>query len=126
MISGFKAFVLRGNVIDLAVGFVVGAAFAALVGTFSEAIITPIVNIFLGGGVDVGTITVRDQVIDISKALNAFITFFITLTVLYFIFVVPMNKYRERTGQGAVDATPADVKLLTEIRDLLQQQRKEG
>lgn len=120
MIKGFKAFVLRGNVIDLAVGFVVGAAFAALVKTFTDAIITPIVNIFLGGGVDVGTITIRDQVIDLSGALNGFITFFITLTVLYFIFVVPMNKYRQRTGQGEVDATPADVKLLTEIRDLLK------
>ena len=120
MIKGFKAFVLRGNVIDLAVGFVVGAAFAALVKTFTDAIITPIVNIFLGGGVNVGTITVRDQVIDLSAALNGFITFFITLTVLYFIFVVPMNKYRARTGQGEVDATPADVKLLTEIRDLLK------
>ena len=120
MIKGFKAFVLRGNVIDLAVGFVVGAAFAALVKTFTDAIITPIVNIFLGGGVDVGTITIRDQVIDLSAALNGFITFFITLTVLYFIFVVPMNKYRQRTGQGEVDATPADVKLLTESRDLLK------
>lgn len=120
MIKGFKAFVLRGNVIDLAVGFVVGAAFAALIKTFTDAIITPIVNIFLGGGVDVGTITIRDQVIDLSAALNGFITFFITLTVLYFVFVVPMNKYRARTGQDAVDATPADIKLLTEIRDLLK------
>ena len=121
MFKGFREFVLRGNVIDLAVAFVVGAAFSTLVGAFSEALINPIVGIFLGGGIDVGQITVRDQVIDITMMLNALITFIITLTVIYFIFVVPMNSYRKTTGQGAVDATPADVKLLTEIRDLLKQ-----
>ncbi|GDX32046.1 large-conductance mechanosensitive channel [Actinomycetes bacterium] len=121
MFKGFREFVLRGNVIDLAVAFVVGAAFSTLVGAFSEALINPVVGIFLGGGIDVGQITVRDQVIDITIMLNALITFIITLTVIYFIFVVPMNSYRRKTGQGAVDATPADVKLLTEIRDLLKQ-----
>jgi large conductance mechanosensitive channel len=119
MIKGFKAFVLRGNVIDLAVAFVVGAAFASLIGTFSEALISPIVGIFLGGGVDVGMVTVNGQVIDFTALINAVITFVITLSVIYFVFVVPMNKYRQRTGQGDVDATPADVKLLGEIRDLL-------
>jgi large conductance mechanosensitive channel len=119
MIKGFRAFVLRGNVIDLAVAFVVGAAFASLIGTFSEALISPIVGIFLGGGVDVGTVTINGQVIDFTAMINAIITFVITLSVIYFVFVVPMNKYRQRTGQGDVDATPADVKLLGEIRDLL-------
>lgn len=123
MISGFKQFVFRGNVIDLAVAFVVGAAFAALVGTFSTALIEPIVGIFLGGGLDAGTLTIRDQVIDFTAMINALITFFITLTVIYFVFVVPMNKYRARIGAGQVDATPADVKLLTEIRDLLAKQQ---
>lgn len=122
MFKGFKTFVLRGNVLDLAVAFVVGAAFAALIKTFTDAIITPIVNVFLGGGIDVGTLVIRDQVIDYSAALNGFISFFITLTVLYFVFVLPMNKYRERVGQAALDATPADIKLLTEIRDLLKAQ----
>jgi large conductance mechanosensitive channel len=119
MIKGFRAFVLRGNVIDLAVAFVVGAAFASLIGTFSEALISPIVGIFLGGGVDVGTVTINGQVIDFTALINAVITFVITLSVIYFVVVVPMNKYRQRTGQGDVDATPADVKLLGEIRDLL-------
>ena len=124
MFSGFKQFVFRGNVIDLAVAFVVGAAFATLVGTFSTALIEPIVGIFLGGGVDAGTLTIRDQVIDFTAMINALITFFITLTVIYFVFVVPMNKFRERMGSGAVDTTPADVKLLTEIRDLLAKQQQ--
>jgi large conductance mechanosensitive channel len=119
MIKGFKAFVLSGNVIDFAVAFVVGAAFASLIGTFSESLISPIVGIFLGGGTDVGTITINGQVIDFTALINAMITFFITLAVIYFVFVLPMNKYRERIGKGEVDSTPADVKLLGEIRDLL-------
>lgn len=127
MIQGFKAFILRGNVIDLAVAFVVGAAFAALVAAFSEALIMPIVGIFLGGGVDAGTIEIRGQIIDFSLMINAVIAFLITLTVIYFVFVVPMNKFRERGGGGTIDTTPADILLLTEIRDLLKarQERQE-
>jgi large conductance mechanosensitive channel len=124
MLKGFKEFVLRGNVIDLAVAVVVGAAFAALVGAFSDALIKPVVGIFLGGGIDAGTLTVRGQVIDFTKMLNSVITFFITLTVIYFIFVLPMNKFRERSGKGQVDTTPADIKLLQEIRDLLAERHE--
>lgn len=124
MVQGFKTFVLRGNVIDLAVAFVVGAAFAGLVAAFTKALINPIVGIFLGGGVNAGTITIRDQVIDFSLLINAIITFLITLTVLYFVFVVPMNAYRKRTNQQTLDVTPPDVKLLTEIRDLLKAQQQ--
>jgi large conductance mechanosensitive channel len=123
MLKGLKDFVLRGNVIDLAVAVVVGAALVALVGAFSEALILPIVGIFLGGGVDAGTIEINGQVIDFSLMINAIITFVITLTVIYFGFVLPMNKLRERSGKGAVDTTPADVKLLAEIRDLLKAQQ---
>lgn len=123
MLQGFKSFVFRGNVIDLAVGFVVGAAFAALVTAFTDALIKPIVGIFLGGGIEAGQLVIRDQVINFTVMINAVITFLITLTVIYFVFVAPMNKMRERTGKGAVDATPADVKLLTEIRDLLAKEQ---
>jgi len=124
MIKGFRDFILRGNVIDLAVAFVAGAAFTALVGGFSTALIGPIVGIFLGGGIDAGTVTINGQVIDFTALINAVITFVITMAVLYFVFVAPMNAYRRRTGSGGdVDVTPADVKLLKEIRDLLQEQR---
>ncbi len=124
MIKGFKEFVFRGNVIDLAVAFVVGAAFAALIGAFSTALIQPVVGIFLGGGLEAGTVTIRGQIIDFTTMVNALITFFITLTVIYFIFVLPMNKLRRMTGHGEVDATPADVRLLQEIRDLLAAQKE--
>ncbi len=121
MLKGFREFVLRGNVIDLAVAVVVGAAFAALVGAFSEALILPVVGIFLGGGIDAGTLEINGQIIDFGMMINAIIMFLITLTVIYFIFVMPMNRLRARRGGGDIDTTPPDVRLLTEIRDLLKE-----
>lgn len=121
MFKGFKEFVFRGNVIDLAVAFVVGAAFATLVTAFSEALINPLVGIFLGGGLEAGTITINDQVINFTQMINALLTFVITLTIIYFVFVLPMNKIRQMTGKGGIDTRPPDVQLLAEIRDLLKQ-----
>lgn len=123
MLKGFKEFALRGNVIDLAVAVVVGAAFAALIGAFSAALIMPVVGIFLGGGVDAGTLEINGQVIDFTMMINAVIVFVVTMAVIYFVFVLPMNKIRARMGANDVDTTPADVKLLTEIRDLLVAQQ---
>ena len=124
MLKGFREFALKGNFIDLAVAVVVGAAVAALIGAISTGLILPIVGIFLGGGVDAGQIEINGQIIDISLMINALITFVITMAVIYFAFVVPMNKLRERMGQGDITATPADIALLTEIRDLLQAQQR--
>jgi large conductance mechanosensitive channel len=123
MLKGFKEFALRGNVIDLAVAVVVGAAFAALIAAFSAALIMPVVGIFLGGGVNAGTIEINGQIIDFTMMINAVIVFLVTMAVIYFVFVLPMNKIRERMGASNVDTTPADVKLLTEIRDLLLAQQ---
>ena len=123
MIKGFKDFIMRGNVIDLAVAVVVGAAFAALVGAFSKGLIEPVIGIFLGGGVDAGKLVINGQTIDFTLMINALITFVVTMAIIYFVFVVPMNKWRERMGQEEIDVAPADVQLLEEIRDLLKQQR---
>lgn len=123
MLKGFRDFIARGNVIDLSVAFVAGAAFTALVTTFTESLINPLVGLALGGGVDVGVITVNGQVFDLTGLINGIITFIVTMLVLYFVFVLPMNKYRERTAQGAIDTRPADIKLLSEIRDLLAEQK---
>ncbi len=123
MLKGFRDFIMRGNVIDLAVAVVVGAAFAALIGAFSAALIMPVVGIFLGGGISAGTIEIRGQVIDFTMMINAVIVFAVTLAVIYFVFVVPMNKLRERSARQAEvaeEATPVDIALLTEIRDLLK------
>ena len=123
MLKGFREFALKGNFIDLAVAVVVGAAVATLIGAISEGLVLPIVGIFLGGGVDAGQIEINGQIIDISLIINAFITFIITMAVIYFAFVVPMNKLRERMGSGDIDTATAEVKLLREIRDLMQAQQ---
>jgi large conductance mechanosensitive channel len=124
MLKGFREFIMRGNVIDLAVAVVVGTAFVALVAAFSKGLIQPIIGIFLGGGLTAGQVTINGQVIDFTLMINAIITFIITLAVIYFVFVVPMNKWRERKGDVSVDEAPADIQLLEEIRDLLKQQRQ--
>ena len=131
MIKGFKEFVFRGNVIDLAVAVAVGTALAALVAAVTKSLIEPIVGWilhFIGGSDGIGgTLTLSDGYeINFALLIGAVITFFVTLAALYFFFVLPMNKYRALTGQGGVDTRPADVKLLEEIRDLLQQQAKGG
>jgi large conductance mechanosensitive channel len=122
MLKGFREFALKGNFVDLAVAVVVGAAVAALIGAISTGLILPLVGVFLGGGVDAGQIEINGQIIDISLIINAFIVFIITMAVIYFAFVVPMNKLRERMGHEDISAMPADIALLTDIRDLLQAQ----
>ena len=123
MFKGFKEFATRGNVIDLAVAVVAGAAITALVGDFTTAIINPLIGLALGGGVDVGTIVVNDQVFDFTLLINSFITFIITLLVIYYALVVPVNKLRERQEaekESEAEPTPEDIALLMEIRDLLK------
>jgi large conductance mechanosensitive channel len=128
MIKGFKEFVFRGNVIDLAVAVAVGTALAALVAAVTQALIEPIVGWILSilGGSDGsigGTITLAaGYEINVALLIGAVITFFVTLAALYLFFVAPMNKYRKLSGQGDVDTRTADVKLLEEIRDLLREQ----
>ncbi|MFM7211021.1 MAG: MscL family protein [Actinomycetota bacterium] len=131
MIKGFKAFVFRGNVIDLAVAVAVGTALAALVAAVTKAVIEPIVGWilhFIGGSDGIGgTITLADGYeINFALLIGAIITFFVTLMALYFFFVAPMNKYRAMTGQGGIDTRPPDVQLLEEIRDLLKEQQAKG
>jgi large conductance mechanosensitive channel len=106
MLKGFRDFILRGNVIDLAVAVVIGAAFTALIGVFNTALITPIVNSFfdlLGLSKDGigGTIGLPgDQVINIGLIVGGIITFLITAAVVYFVFVAPMNACEEPLRQG--------------------------
>jgi large conductance mechanosensitive channel len=121
MFTGFKEFITKGNVIDVAVGFVAGAAFTALISGITGAIITPLIGLISGGGVDAGVITVNGQVFDVTAVINAIITFILTMALLYFVFVSPMNRWRERNQKDQELPTPVtDVELLTEIRDLLK------
>lgn len=131
MIKGFKEFVFRGNVIDLAVAVAVGTALAALVAAVTKALIEPVVGWILSllsgsDGSIGGTITLAPGYeLNFSLLIGALITFFITLAALYLFFVAPMNKYRAMTGKDAVDTRTPDVKLLEEIRDLLKE-RSDG
>lgn len=119
MFKGFKEFAYRGNVIDLAVAVVAGAAIVALVGDFTTAIIEPLIGLVLGGGVDVGVVIVNGQVFDFTLLINSFITFIITLLVIYYALVVPVNRMRRKQEDEEPPAPAEDVVLLTEIRDLL-------
>lgn len=123
MFKGFKDFITRGSAIEVAVGFVAGAAFIALITGITEAIITPTIGLISGGGVEAGSFTVNGQVFDISLIVNAIITFLITMAVIYFVFVAPLNKWRARTAVEDSAKSQTDNELLTEIRDLLKSQR---
>lgn len=121
MFTGFKDFITKGNVVDIAVGFVAGAAFTALISGVTGAIITPLIGLMSGGGVDAGVITVNGQVFDITAVINVIITFVLTMALLYFVFVSPMNRWRVRNQKvNELPAPITDVDLLTEIRDLLK------
>lgn len=119
MFKGFKEFAYRGNVIDLAVAVVAGAAIVALVGDFTVAIIDPLIGLVLGGGVDVGVVVVNSQVFDFTLLINSIITFIITMLVLYYALVVPVNRMRRKQEDEAPPEPAEEVVLLSEIRDLL-------
>jgi large conductance mechanosensitive channel len=123
MIKGFKDFIMRGNVVDLAVGIVIGAAFTAVVTAFTAAFLKPLIQLLSGKqGVSAGAFVVRGVPFDWASFINAFITFLITAAALYFFVVFPLNKLAERRARGEEPPPTApseEVKLLTEIRDAL-------
>lgn len=128
--KGFKNFIMQGNVIDLAVGVVIGGAFTALIDAFVKNLIQPVINVFGGGNVNglAFTITNPSTLVDIGAILSAVISFLITAAVVYFVFVMPIAQARAmaRKSRGLPaeeeDPIPEDVALLTEIRNLLQAQ----
>ena len=113
MLSGFKAFISRGNVIDLAVGVVMGVAFSAIVDSLSKDIIGPIIGM-LGGTPDFSAF--RPFGIGLGSFVNAVIAFLIKAAGLYFIIVLPFNRFAKRL---AAAPTSSEV-LLAEIRDTLR------
>ncbi|MFJ6163927.1 large conductance mechanosensitive channel protein MscL [Micromonospora orduensis] len=123
MLKGFKDFIMRGNVVDLAVGIVIGAAFTGVVTQLTKSFLEPLIKAIGGGtSLSAGKWTLNDQVFDWAAFINALITFILTAAVLYFFVVYPMNKLAERRqrGEEPPPAAPSEeVKLLTEIRDAL-------
>lgn len=126
MLKGFKDFLLRGNVVDLAVAVVVGAAFTAVVTAFTTAFLKPLIQLVSGGGEFAGKFVVNDVEFDYAGFINAVITFLLTAVVIYFLVVLPLKTIAERRkrGEESGPAEPTDVELLTEIRDLLREERR--
>jgi len=128
MLKGFKDFLLRGNVVDLAVAVVIGAAFTALVASFTTSFLKPLIGLISGGGVNGGTRIVDGQAFTYGAFINALITFVLTAAVVYFAVVLPMKTIMERRkrGEEAGPVAPTQVELLVEIRDLLRAQQGRG
>ncbi|ABF44608.1 MULTISPECIES: large conductance mechanosensitive channel protein MscL [Deinococcus] len=124
MLRGFRNFILRGNVVDLAVGVVVGAAFTNVVNAFSSGFINPLIKAITGGGPKVGgAFTVNGAVFDYGAFITAIINFLIVAAILYFLVVTPLNRLSERLKHDdkPAPAEPSDeAKLLAEIRDELR------
>lgn len=131
--KGFKDFIMQGNVLDLAVGVVIGSAFTALISAFVDNLIQPVINVFGGTNVDGLSFKIiqanEATRLDLGALLSAIIAFLITAAVVYFVFVLPVTKARafdrKRRGLPEEDegGAPEDVVLLGEIRDLLAAQR---
>jgi large conductance mechanosensitive channel len=127
MIKGFKDFLLRGNVIDLAVAVVIGTAFTAIVSAFTSSIIEPLINAITppdSPGLGFSIISGKDTTyVDVAAAISAVINFLIVAAVVYFVIVLPMNliKERRKRGEEAGPPEPTEIELLVQIRDLLAQ-----
>lgn len=133
MLKGFKDFILRGNVVELAVAVVIGTAFTAIVTAFTNHLINPLIASL--GGADVSGLGFHIRsgneatFLDFGAVITAALNFIIIAAVVYFILVAPMNKLNEMAAkrkdiQEEEDA-PASIEaeLLEEIRDLLKNQR---
>jgi large conductance mechanosensitive channel len=134
VLKGFKEFILRGNVIDLAVAVVIGAAFTAVVNSIVENIFNPLIGALfnadsLKNAID---IPIGDATIKLGAVLGAIITFLIVASVVYFVFVMPMNLLKERAdarrqaGEVKPEDPETELTVLAEIRDLLAAERGAG
>ncbi|MBP2474895.1 large conductance mechanosensitive channel [Crossiella equi] len=133
MLKGFKDFLMRGNVVELAVAVVIGTAFTAIVTAVTKSVIQPLVNSVGGSdpakGLGFPVVPGKESTfINLGEVINAAINFVIVAAVVYFLLVLPMQKLQERRKRGveAGPAEPTDVELLKEIRDLLSDQKKVG
>jgi large conductance mechanosensitive channel len=127
VLSEFREFVLRGNLVDLAIAVVLGAAFGAVVTSAVENLFTPLIAA-VGGQPDFSRLsfTINDSRFGYGAFLNALVSFLIIAAVIFFLVVKPVNALLAamKDDDEAEPAAPApDVALLTEIRDLLREQR---
>lgn len=123
MIKGFKEFISKGNVIDLAVAVVIGTAFAPIISALTDHILMPLIAAIFGqpNFDTIGQFTINNAEISPGVLITAVVNFLIVAAALYFFVVTPMNKLNRK--EEAVEAPEASVELLTEIRDLLKTPR---
>lgn len=128
MAGSFRQFILRGNVVDLSVGVVIGAAFGNLVSKFTESFVNPLIRLATGGvefGGKIVLVTSPDKNSEIALSygnfVTALVTFIITAAVVYYAVVLPLGRLNERLGLASKAAGPTpQEQLLAEIRDLLK------
>ena len=130
MLDGFKKFIMRGNVLDLAVAFVMGAAFTQVVNALVNDIIMPLITAIVGKpSYDNLTFTVHNSVFKYGSLITAVINFLCVAAAIYFLIIVPLNamaeRRRRRLGLSEKAAEPEETEkiLLAEIRDILAAQR---
>ena len=123
MLKGFREFIMRGNVVDLAVGIVIGVAFGAVVTAFVNGIINPLIAAIFGKpNLDsVGTFTINNAHFSIGVVLTALVNFVLVAAAIYFFVVLPVNAMGARYEKPAPEDTgPTEVELLAQIRDELR------
>jgi large conductance mechanosensitive channel len=119
MFSGFRKFVVRGNVLDLAVGIIIGAAFGAVVNSLVKDLFTPLIGMIIGqpdfSAWKIGAFNVGNFV-------NALVAFLLNAAALYYFIVLPFNRFAARYMTPDAPPATATESLLAEIRDLLKKQ----
>lgn len=127
--KGFREFIMRGNVIELAVAVIIGAAFTAIVNAVVDGIFNPIIAaIFNADEINKAVLQIGPVSLGVGQVLGAVINFLLVAIVIYFCIITPMNKLNERMyvkkhghkpSEEEVEAAPSETELLAEIRDLL-------
>lgn len=122
MLKGFRDFIMRGNVLDLAVAVVIGAAFAKVVDALVTGIITPLIAAIFGKPSldEVGRFAINNAQFSIGVVLTALVNFLLVAAAVYFVLILPVNKLRERFVTEGEAAEAEEIALLKEIRDALQ------
>jgi large conductance mechanosensitive channel len=128
VLRGFREFITKGNVIDLAVAVVIGAAFTQVVNAIVEWLVTPLIAALFGEpNLDnVLRFEINDAVFSIGAVLTQVINFLLVAAAVYLVLIAPMNKYRELRATGQEEepeAPPEDLLVLQEIRDLIRDRR---
>jgi large conductance mechanosensitive channel len=120
MLDGFKKFILRGNVVDMAVGVVIGAAFAGVVAGLTKAFLNPIIKLVAGGGDKFTTMTFKVHGVDfpIDEFINATISFILIAAAVYFFVVLPVNTLMARMQKPAAAAAPTTKKCPECLSDI--------